>query len=58
MKNCPIHPGKKISHKCKLCQVSCCEDCGTICKQCLTKIGVIGLILMCVIAGIIFFGIM
>ena len=58
MKTCTIHPRKKITHKCPLCQANCCDDCGTICKGCLTKIGVGILVLLCVIAGIIYFGIL
>ncbi len=58
MKTCTIHSHKKITHKCSLCQSDCCDDCGKICKVCITKIGVGVLVLMCVIAGIIFFGIL
>ena len=57
MKTCPAHH-KKITHTCGVCKTPCCNDCGKICKGCITKIGVVILVVMCTITGIIYFGLL
>jgi len=57
MKTCPVHHHKPITHTCAICKVSCCEKCGKICRGCLTKIGVVIVLVMLVAWSIVVFGI-